>query len=1012
MKRIQFISDQEIDLNNHDFLKTKVYADNLVDVINNTATDSVFTVGLYGSWGSGKSSIIETTKQSFDEKIDKVKFITYDAWQYSNDSFRRMFLRTLSKELNYSETDFMKRFYENESRDVDNEFKLSYTKSIYVLIGILILLVILNFIDFEIENKISTFSILTVLGTLVALFSGVFHQLKVSVTKPFVFAPEQFEDCFKEIASKALKNNSFIEKLKYINNCDYTIKNLNKLVIVIDNIDRCNSEIAYQLLTDIKTFLGSQKFSIVFIIPVDDKALLKNFFSKSKSGFEHNDKEEFLRKIFNVTLRIKPYNSTDMFAFTKSICKAYELKLKNETINIIGKEYSSNPRRVIQLINNLYVELNNYDSEFSKMNETIICCILIIREEYPKFYDKVYNNSSLLINYEYSNNEEDKSIVEVNRFMRIAESEFQYTKNSVLNQILMNTDNYFKEISAEVIEMVNTFDIEKLSEYLKKNEESKPIIYDFLCFKIDEAHDNDLKNDFSKYIEMIGVLNKIENLENSYLYRVFDKFKSKLEAAFHYSENLNVLIDLVSHEAENINRYGLKKSLIGLVIYRSGDSNEPYKKRWLDIYNSVLINLRDKETSRLISDDYYIKYKDLLNVKSLSDEQLKVILNEPFINDRINSLNSLGIENEKYKDIMFILERYDNKLFVVESFFGKINASGFFHNDMETRFLFLKLFNDFIQNATKHIDVYEGKFLELNLSTIFRNIDVTINNQPTRGVSFIELIKNEKEDDKNLLFDVLKNYYSFTGNLKLLENYIIQLNPILPEDIRKYIIQLLEEEQDILFYYPEFHKSLDLYNEDVFRLCEYYLSYEDDKFQSVNVASQQKNLNSLLNALDDKEISNKIDDILIKAINNESIKNYIINGFNEKVLKNDTSYLNFINLDLKKIYALELVKILNLDIINNKDVLNFCFEVDDSSLNGKFCQLINVSNFSPQMLQNFLYEFIKLIELNKNKKISTAIASIILDKYEKKYLRNNTPIMRRIRDQFNSVRGILNIQTV
>ena len=225
----KFLTDQEINLNDNDFLKTKVYADNLAKIIRNTESDKVFTIGLYGSWGSGKSSIIETTKQSFEEK-SKVKFVTYDAWQYSNDSFRRMFLRCLSRELNYSETDFMKRFYENESRDVDNEFKLSYTKSVYVLIGLICVLIILSFCDFKVENKISIFSIITVLGTLTALFSGVFHQLKVSVTKPYVFAPEQFENCFKEIASKALKTNTLLDKLKYVNDSDYTIKNLKKLI--------------------------------------------------------------------------------------------------------------------------------------------------------------------------------------------------------------------------------------------------------------------------------------------------------------------------------------------------------------------------------------------------------------------------------------------------------------------------------------------------------------------------------------------------------------------------------------------------------------------------------------------------------------------------------------------------------------------------------------------------------------------------------------------------------------
>lgn len=114
----KFLTDKEIDLNNGDFLKTKVYADNLAKIIRSTEPNKVFTIGLYGSWGSGKSSIIETAKSEFND-TEKVKFITYDAWQYSNDSFRRMFLRCLIKDLNYKESNYIKRFYENESIDLD-----------------------------------------------------------------------------------------------------------------------------------------------------------------------------------------------------------------------------------------------------------------------------------------------------------------------------------------------------------------------------------------------------------------------------------------------------------------------------------------------------------------------------------------------------------------------------------------------------------------------------------------------------------------------------------------------------------------------------------------------------------------------------------------------------------------------------------------------------------------------------------------------------------------------------
>ena len=47
----------------------------------------------------------------YDEKGKKVKVITYDAWKYANDSFRRMFLLKIQEELKYEQTEEMQRFY-------------------------------------------------------------------------------------------------------------------------------------------------------------------------------------------------------------------------------------------------------------------------------------------------------------------------------------------------------------------------------------------------------------------------------------------------------------------------------------------------------------------------------------------------------------------------------------------------------------------------------------------------------------------------------------------------------------------------------------------------------------------------------------------------------------------------------------------------------------------------------------------------------------------------------------
>lgn len=75
-----------------------------------------------------------------------------------------------------------------------------------------------------------------------------------------------------DIISKALRKNSLIKAIKHwvLGKCEN-----DKLVIVIDNIDRCNCETAYELLTNIKNFMGNYD-GLIFIIPIDDKALKKH----------------------------------------------------------------------------------------------------------------------------------------------------------------------------------------------------------------------------------------------------------------------------------------------------------------------------------------------------------------------------------------------------------------------------------------------------------------------------------------------------------------------------------------------------------------------------------------------------------------------------------------------------------------------------------------------------------------------------------------------------------------
>jgi predicted KAP-like P-loop ATPase len=79
---MKFLEDKEINLRKEDYLNAKTYADTLKEIIISHLKESAFSIGLYGQWGSGKSSIVKTVTDEL-EKEKGVKYVKYDAWKYT-----------------------------------------------------------------------------------------------------------------------------------------------------------------------------------------------------------------------------------------------------------------------------------------------------------------------------------------------------------------------------------------------------------------------------------------------------------------------------------------------------------------------------------------------------------------------------------------------------------------------------------------------------------------------------------------------------------------------------------------------------------------------------------------------------------------------------------------------------------------------------------------------------------------------------------------------------------------
>lgn len=404
---INYIPDKEINLEKGDLLGAEPYVNTLSEIIEKS--NSPFTIGLFGGWGVGKSSIIETIKEKFntDEKSDMAVF-KYDAWKYSNDSFRRTFLYELKEFFKLEMTDSFESFYEDRSEDIDHKLAVKKHSFWWWLTLSPLLLILIWLFPGESDLKISTTIISVILTVISTLLRETFVQYKVTISKQKVFAPEQFEKIFSEIIDKII--NKPKDNWEWVKNIFWKPKKkVKKLVIVIDNIDRCHKDLAFELLLTIKNFLEQK--GVVFIIPIDEIEIKKHI---KQQG---NNPNEFLRKLFNTTISIKNISEGDLFGFAKKLNDDYKLNFSIEIISIVAQQFSKNPRKIIQFLNVFQTEILLSKNQESKNliptgsitdNLPFVTKLLIIREEWPDLYTKLKSISYVFGNL-YSKIEEKNS---------------------------------------------------------------------------------------------------------------------------------------------------------------------------------------------------------------------------------------------------------------------------------------------------------------------------------------------------------------------------------------------------------------------------------------------------------------------------------------------------------------------------------------------------------------------------------------------------------------------------
>src|SRR5713101_2424690 len=393
------------------------YARLLLDIAEKCETP--FSIGLYSSWGSGKTSVAKILQGLITEDDPQsIGFVYLDVWKYSSDPLKRWILLETERQLINQE---ILENYEFEGRDLQShlEFEEKWEEKSPLqisLAAISTLGLVLKFVTFF------SIPIYFLLGYYAPLASDVWRWLHtvaggVSVTGVVGLVIQfivkaileslkglAFNRTTKHVAAKpAFSSEKFGMIFRHMVAKATAALPQKRIVFVFDNLDRCPESVAVEAIGVLKTYLDEP--GCVYVIPCDQAALIRHI---SKTYNVEPDQtsdpgeyaNEFLNKFFQMTLRLPAPADIEIDDYIDQQLQIAEMTdLGPEAKDVLSLGYrGETPRQVKRVLNDLigYRALAN-EVESSELIEAgaltadlpLLTKMCVISVHWPDFLERL-----------------------------------------------------------------------------------------------------------------------------------------------------------------------------------------------------------------------------------------------------------------------------------------------------------------------------------------------------------------------------------------------------------------------------------------------------------------------------------------------------------------------------------------------------------------------------------------------------------------------------------------------
>lgn len=273
---------------NIDMLFYSPYADTIVNFAKNSCLTPL-TIGLYGSWGAGKSSLLQLIKQRIESDAEGVVCISLNAWQFEGyEDAKIAIMESLLNALNDNKT---------FAQTCGEKIKGLLSRIDYLKIG----------------KKLLKEGAPYLIGALTGNPLPIALNLSTDLANPqnILGSIKNFKDEYIKDAEEKEPQTENIRKFREdFENMLKEATSVKNLVVIVDDLDRCSPDRIIDTLEAIKLFLSVKKTN--FIVAVDQRIIeyAVNVKYPQINGFEVST--DYIEKIIQLPIKIPELSPKDV----------------------------------------------------------------------------------------------------------------------------------------------------------------------------------------------------------------------------------------------------------------------------------------------------------------------------------------------------------------------------------------------------------------------------------------------------------------------------------------------------------------------------------------------------------------------------------------------------------------------------------------------------------------------------------------------------------------------------